>query len=167
MKILLFLLLPLSVFAQSYADPEFVIFWDTAKTDTQAAVHQVDSLVSQPFRVKADMAMQLFVQAGDTTPGSDSAKVRVYLQYAIWETSSVPPDTMFSYSACGEDSIGLDSTRWDRSSGGTHAQPIVDISTSCPTTWARAIAKGLLTNGGDGNSTDSTKFSAHVLRFNP
>ena len=164
--LLLLCLLPLSVFAQSYADPEFAIFWDAAKTDTQAAIRGTDSLTSQAFRVKADMSMQLFVQAGDTANASlDSSKVRVHMQYAIWETGSAPPDSCFNYIVCGEDSIGLDSTFWDRSSGGTHGQPIVDVSTACPAVWSRAVAKGLSTNSKD--ASDSTKFSAHILRFNP
>jgi hypothetical protein len=163
--LLIILFLPLSVFAQSYSDASFALFWDAAKTDTQAAIHGTDSLVSQPFRAKAGMSLQVFVQEGDTANASlDSSKVRIYMQYTN-VTISPPPDSCFNYTVGNIDSIGLDSTFWDRSSGGSYGQRVCDISTITPVTWCRAIAKGLSTNSKAAN--DSTKFSVDILRYNP
>lgn len=167
-RLLLILLLPLSVFAQSYSDASFLLFWDAAKTDTQFAVHGTDSLVSQAFRVKSDMSMQMYIQSGDTAAALDSTKIRTYFQYSLGydNAPTEPGANMWSYQACelGQDSIGLDSTRYDASSGGGQAgQPIINISTECPAVWSRAIIKGLLTNCVD--TGDSTKGVIRIQRY--
>jgi len=135
----------------------FIIYWDAAKTDTQAAVIAADSLVSQSFKVWPDMTMQVYIQAGDTASATlDSTKVRIYAQFSFEDVAA-----RYRYTWCEVDSIGLDSTQWDLSLGGSVWQDGIDISTNCPARWCRLIAKGLATN----SLSDSTKFSAHVERY--
>lgn len=162
---LLLLLFPVSVFAQQFSDNSFLLYWDTAKTDTQFAVIGTDSIVSQPFRVKNDMSLQVTTQAGDTATSLDSSKVSLYFQYAIGydNPSASPASDMFRYTICGESSIGLDSSSYDASSGYRGGLPIVDISAPCPSVWARGVVKGLATN----STSDSTKGVARVLRYSP
>lgn len=150
-------LLLVSVSAKAQQWDNFVIYWDAAKTDTQAAVIGTDSLVSQSFKVWPDMTMQLYIQAGDTAATLDSTKVRIYAQFSFEDVAA-----RYRYTWCEVDSIGLDSTKWDKSSGGgSDWQDGIDISTNCPARWCRLIAKGLATN----STSDSTKFSAHVERY--
>lgn len=146
-----------SVSARAQDWDNLIIYWDAAKTDTQAAIISTDSLVSQPFKVWPSMTLQSYVQAGDTANAAlDSSKVRIYTQYAFEDVS-----TRYRYSWCGYDSLGLDSTTWDKSLGGSDWQDGIDISTECPARWGRLVAKGLSTN----STSDSTKFSAHIERY--
>lgn len=135
----------------------FVVYWDAAKTDTQAAVIGTDSLVSQSFRVWPDMTMQTYIQAGDTANAAlDSTKVRTYAQFSFEDVAA-----RYRYSWCGVDSIGIDSTAWDATLGGSAWQNGIDISTNCPARWCRLISKGLGTN----STSDSTKYSVHIERY--
>jgi len=158
--LLLIALAPLCALAQQITDPVFPLFWDAAKTDTTWAIYGADSLISQPFRVKNSMAIQMEVIAGDTANDAlDSSKVYAYMQYATYEKS-----TLWSNDWAGEDSLGwVDSTHFDCSIALKNPTQIVSISTPEPAIWARQVIKGLGTNSlADG---DSTKGSSYVIRF--
>lgn len=153
----LFILLIATFPANAQQWDNFIIYWDAAKTDTQAAVIRTDSLVSQSFKVWPDMTMQVYIQAGDTAATLDSTKVRIYAQFSFEDVAA-----RYRYTWCDVDSIGLDSTQWDKSTGGgSDWQNGIDVSTNCPARWARLIAKGLATN----SISDSTKFSVHIERY--
>lgn len=158
--LILCLLLPLSVFAQQLVDPVFPLFWDAAKTDTTWAIYGTDSLVSQPFRVKNSMHLQMEVTAGDTANAAlDSSKVRAYMMYSTYEKS-----TLWSWIWAGQDSIGwVDSTHFDRSLTGTLPNSCVSISTQEPAVWAKQVIKGLGTNSKA--ALDSTIGSSYIIRF--
>lgn len=158
--LILCLLLPLSVFAQSLTDPVFPLFWNTAKTDTTWAIYGTDSLISQPFRVKNSMHLQMEVIAGDTANNAlDSSKVKAYMQFATYEKA-----TLWSSNWAGVDSIGwIDSTHFDRSLAAALPNSCVSISTQEPAVWARQIIKGLGTNSLAAG--DSTIGSSYIIRF--
>lgn len=154
-KLLLIALLPLSAFAQ-FSD--VMVYWDAAKTDTIAAIRGTGTLYSQPFRCEPDMSLVANVSGGDTSNASlDSSKVQLWLQVS---TDGV----YYTNEVCGTDSVGLDSTFYDRSTKGTNAPDVVDISPSCPVMWGRLFATGLGTNCKAAG--DSTYFTVHVLRYN-
>lgn len=147
------LILLLCAFAGAQEFKYTPLYWDN-NTDTTASITGTGGDTSQPFLVWPDMAAQLYLNV-DT----DSDKVQCYFQYALYDkkgSAAYPPASgYFTSTIAGSDSIGLDST------ADTGASQIVDISTTAPVRWARAILKGLGTN----DKTTAQTIQVHVLEY--